>query len=279
MYTHKRNIHNVISVSKKQGIFKRNKNSGNESLENVEISSNVNENLTNMENASKNRNFSYKSIAYGMSISSNFFDHLENKLQKIIKEFYLIYKDKLFLTENPNEKNIFELNLSEKNLNNSQGNCQHIFIEFLKKYKVLFSQKITIPSPHSGINIDEIFTIYIILFSRVTNSEKLLEKILWFILLFREFINSIGWDFYERNMLREFEKIQKNLKLFSQNDFIDYLPDFINEFLDQFLFIDENKFGFSENLSEIEDLAINFFNWLFNNNFTNLKISKVNFTK
>ena len=194
-----------------------------------------------------------------MSINPIFFDDLENKLKKNLKNFYTSYKDILYIDEDFYQNSI---------------NGKHFIIDYMEKYRNLFSEKIKIPEPESGISIDEIFTVYFILYSRVTNSDKFITQILNFILLFREFINTIGWDFYKKNMILEFSKEEIKSDFFSGNDFINFLPDFVNDFLSCFSKIDENKFGFYDNPLELEDLCLNFFNWLYNNNFTNLKISR-----
>jgi hypothetical protein len=273
LYTHRRNKHNVISVSKKQDIFKikyqnevidskLSKNPYNNQNENDNNNfNNINQNLNKLP---KKFSFTYKLIGHGTKLNKNFFEELKIKLQKYIHNFYDINKKKLFINDDFFQK---------------IKNGEHNFMIFLEKYKNLFSKGIEIPKPDSGIIIDEIFLVYFILIYRVANYEILIEKILNFILLFREFINCTGWDFYEKNMILndlyyediEINKIKSNC--FSENNFIDYLPDFINDFIQDFLNIDEDKFGFNENFKEIEDLSMNFFEWLYNNNFTNLKIS------
>jgi len=104
----------------------------------------------------------------------------------------------------------------------------------------------------------EVFADYICKVARVTN-DVFLEKILIFVTLFRECLNSQN-------------KKEANTEYTEENNAED-APDISNEFVTEYLETDENFFGF--NKEEVIDITQNFCQWLYDNNFTCSKLSLI----
>jgi len=230
-YTHKRNRHNIISITNRHEFFKTKINEG------------------------ASVKYNYNSIGYGKIINFSFSNFLLTKMKMILEKIYKY------------ENSIFFIN-KEYNLNS------HIFIEYLEKYKLIFSNKIFIPPAQLNLSIDEILVVYFILFSKVINDNTLIEIAALFIILFREYLNIYGFDFFKNfKKFGLFEEIKSAL-LFTQNPFIHYIPDLAEEFVYIFLQIPEVTLIVGD-LEKLESLCKNLCNWLFVNELSNLKLTNL----
>ena len=228
-YTHRRNRHNIISITKRNELIK--------------IKSFYNSSIK----------YNYNSIAYGKIINFEF----TNKLIALTKKTLTnIFKS---------EESIFYLDSSD--LEN------HIFLQYLDKYKILFSNKIFIPPSQLFLSIDEILMVYFILFSKVTVENKLIELAITFIIYFREYINIYGWGFYEGYIKHGLFERENKQKTFSENSFIQYIPDLAYDFI--IIFLKIPNLNSVDNIIHIEDICKNFCNWLFVNDLSNLKFVNI----
>jgi hypothetical protein len=118
-------------------------------------------------------------------------------------------------------------------------------------------------------NIDDILATYMICFLKITKDESLLGIVVTFCILFREYLNTVGWDHKRR--FHQFDvDIGYNYKgsFCSLND-SEYIPDLINDFVAVFMNMDP-LFKIDEKILVL--ICDNFCNWLFVNHFTGLKL-------
>ncbi len=108
---------------------------------------------------------------------------------------------------------------------------------------------------------DEIFADYILKMAQFCNPYYF-AKILKFICLFRECVNSINR-----------EKLRGEVREFCEVSNAEDVPDVSNEFITEFLDPDTNMFDISK--EEAIDLTQNFCHWLYENNFTCSKLSLI----
>lgn len=241
-YTHKRNRHNIISISHRNNLFKSN---------------NTNKRYSNtgkQENVYSSIKYNYNSISYGKFINFEFSDFL---IRKMKETFGAIYKNRASFL------------YSEKLDIDS-----HVFLEFLEKYKIIFSNKIFIPPASLKLSIDEILIIYYILFSKVTNDEGLVETATIFIVYFREYLNIYGWFSFRYFLKFEVFGKLENEKIFTANNFIQFIPDFADNFINAFIRIPGiiSIFQNDEQIENLENLCKNLCHWLFVNELSNLKL-------
>lgn len=252
-YTHKRNRHNIISITNRNNLFKPKESSKFNSIRN-EInsieSSEQNYNKSGNNSSFNGYKYNYYSIGYGKFIGFEFSEYLIKMMKTILEKIY------------KSENSLFY---------NSQANVEsHIYLEYLEKYKIIFSNKIFIPPAGLKLSIDEILIVYFILFSKVTNEEKLVQTAATFIIYFREYLNIHGWDFY-RHFIKFGLFESNNKKSFSQNNFIQFIPDLAEDFILTFIKIPELNL-LCENLENLEHLCKNLCNWLFVNELSNMKL-------
>ena len=105
--------------------------------------------------------------------------------------------------------------------------------------------------------IDNVLILYLNHIAKICN-ENYYEKLIVFITLFREYINI----FHKRSNNKEYTTI-KNAK---------DVPDMCNEFINGFLFPDENEINFGLEKQEVIDLTTNLCSWMYTHDFTELKI-------
>jgi rubrerythrin len=218
--------------------------------------------------------YNYNSIGYGKTVNFEFSEFLISLMKKIIEKIYfsensLFYKADGFTTEN------------------------HIFIQYLEKYKLVFAEKILIPSVQSNLSIDEILIVYFILFAKVSNEDKLIEHAAIFLIYFREYLNLHGFNYYSYFIKFRLIEInidnfsnnanfdynnsdnQNSLKnqkpIFTQNPFIQYIPDLAEDFIFSFMKISDMTALFGD-LENMEALCKNLCNWIFINELSNLKL-------
>jgi hypothetical protein len=108
---------------------------------------------------------------------------------------------------------------------------------------------------------DEIFADYIIKVSKCARKE-FFEKVLKFVVLFRESLNIMNSD-----------KVGNEEKDYTELYNAEDAPDISNEFVTEFLDTETALFGFQKD--EAIDLTQNFCQWLYDNNFTCSKLSLI----
>lgn len=148
---------------------------------------------------------------------------------------------------------------------------QHKGLSIINKFKEGSADKIIIPDAKTKPCIDEIMIIYLIYFIKVTRSDTLVDQVVKFIILLREYINLIGWDY--KKLFMEYDvKVDFNYKgAYTSYNSCEEIPDFINDFISIFIEMDYVFFKIEEKY--LFDLSKNFCNWLFVNNMTSFKIS------
>lgn len=110
---------------------------------------------------------------------------------------------------------------------------------------------------------DEIFADYLAKCARLCKPE-FFAKLLKFVFLFREFLNS---------MYKDKVKNEEGLE-YSECSNAEDAPDISNEFVTEFLDAENLKYGI--NKEDAIDLTQNFCQWLYDNNFTCSKLSLIN---
>ena len=107
--------------------------------------------------------------------------------------------------------------------------------------------------------IDLVFIDYLNKMSVYCN-EKFYEKLIIFVILFREHINLINQDKTEKD------------KEFTQDHEAEDVPESSNEFITDFLYPEEQDYEFGLSKNESIDLTRNLCNWMYLNNFTCSKL-------
>lgn len=105
--------------------------------------------------------------------------------------------------------------------------------------------------------IDNVLILYLNHIAKICN-ENYYEKLIIFITLFREYINI----FHKTSNNKEYTTIKN-----AQD-----VPDMCNEFINEFLFPDENEINFGLEKQEVIDLTTNLCSWMYTHDFTELKI-------
>ena len=105
--------------------------------------------------------------------------------------------------------------------------------------------------------IDNVLILYLNHIAKICN-ENYYEKLIVFITLFREYINI----FHKTSNNKEYTTIKN-----AQD-----VPDMCNEFINGFLFPDENEINFGLEKQEVIDLTTNLCSWMYTHDFTDLKI-------
>lgn len=211
-------------------------------------------------------------------------------------------KQEIFNMVQEKARNIDKFNYSaiEDTVNNYTETIKYIIIQYKKKFDALIkNEKSSVYNPEANLNknyiynfllkvletnptsietpkhttqpcIDHILVVYLIHFCKVTNVDLLIDLAITFVILLREYLNVVGWDyrakFFMNGVKVTYNRIGEYTSYCSSED----IPDHINDFLSVFIEMDENKFGLLE--KELLDITQNFCNWLFVNNFTNFKI-------
>jgi hypothetical protein len=152
----------------------------------------------------------------------------------------------------------------------SYDSKSHKGYQILKSIRERNPNRLDIPKAELKPCIDEILIIYLIYFSKVARDSKMIEMVTKFVILLREHINIIGWD-YKKKFVEFGVKVDFNYKgaYTSYNDCHE-IPDFVNDFISVFICLDGIDFNFE--MKDILDICQNFCNWLFVNNLTNFKI-------
>lgn len=155
-------------------------------------------------------------------------------------------------------------NLSEEHNRKITGYSDIMEHPLLYRILEIFSYPKT---PDEGSKCEEIFAFYIFKVSKHVRPE-FFKKVLKFIVLFRECLNSL---YEERTKSKNIQGAGEfpYTQLFNCED----APDISNEFVTDYLKTDSNLFEF--NREEIIDLTHNFCQWLYDNNYTCSKLSLI----
>lgn len=157
-------------------------------------------------------------------------------------------------------KEIYDLKYLERNktkkIKSYENMGSHPF--FRKIQEIIHS-----PKGLDGENskCDDIFADYIIKVSKCAKKE-FFEKVLKFVILFRESLN-----------ITNSEKCGNEEKEYTELYNAEDAPDISNEFVTEFLDTEANLFGFQK--EESIDVTQNFCQWLYDNNFTCSKLSLI----
>jgi hypothetical protein len=145
----------------------------------------------------------------------------------------------------------------------------HVGVRMLTKVQEARTSRLLVPDPASLPCIDEILVIYLIYFVKVTQDQCLIDMVVNFVILLREHINLVGWD-YKRRFRELGIKVGFNYQgPYTLFNTCEEVPDFVNDFVSVFVPLDS---AFSMGEKEILDLTKNFCNWLFVNSLTSFKI-------
>lgn len=272
LYTHFRNKHNIVTVTKRDDIFGKVQDNNNfisfnytASIKNI----NLDEALCTEITEKINKIF-FKVIDLNRELFANFYGEKIWNFETFKKSNYgFINCIKNFFNEiqNYKKKNNNVLNygiynnkiLTQKNNNKSQ-NKENDFEYF-------FALK-------NSLTIDDVFIKYLILFKQVVKDEELLEEAILFVILLREFLNISGNDLLQKYLKFNIIPFDSNLNkgFYTEKHGPQFIPEFINNFLDIFLNI-FNLTNFVEDCKEkIKSISFNFCNWLYSNNLTNCKL-------
>jgi hypothetical protein len=124
--------------------------------------------------------------------------------------------------------------------------------------------------------IDDVLTLYLINFFKVTGPLRDLNKlVIKFVILLREYLNIAGWDYKKTFIKYEVAMPFSQNGSYTQCNDCEDIPDLINDFVEVFIKMDPNMFNLD--FKEFIDIIKNFCNWLFVNNLTNFKIAENEF--
>lgn len=202
-------------------------------------------------NSSYQKKFKYSALE---NLNCDFYELINFLIKKFIKCL-----EELF--SNPNSV----LYNNDFTLDSHEG------LLILKCMQLKNSDKINFNDPNVKPCIDDILIVYVLNFCKVAREDNVLEWVIKFVLLIREYLNIVGWDY--KRLFNDFKvKVDFNRKgSYTMHNDAQEIPDLINEFISVFIEIDENLFGFE--LKKLLDLTDNFCNWLFVNNLTSFKIT------
>ncbi len=143
----------------------------------------------------------------------------------------------------------------------------HEGVKILEKILKLNDFRLEVPTKE--MSIDKILILYLLYFVRVVDDPQLVEIVTSFVILMREHLNIVGWDYkkkyYEFGIPTDYTTDCD----FTQKNCCEDIPEFVNEFNSVFLKMEEPLLLPED---ESHDLTKNFCNWLFVNNITSLKI-------
>jgi hypothetical protein len=122
----------------------------------------------------------------------------------------------------------------------------------------------------SSPTIDDVFTAYMINFHKITREKGLIGTVVAFCILLREFLNNVGFDYIKKFSEHNVNMDYKFTGSFCSINSPELIPDYINEFIEVFVNVD-SFFNIEKKL--LLCISENFCNWLFVNDFTNLKLS------
>ena len=147
--------------------------------------------------------------------------------------------------------------------------------EYDKIYEHPFLGKFLLSKHERNINIenekeicDNVFMHYLNKMSLNVNPNYFI-KLIVFVTLFREFIN-ISKRIYLYNQNEEFNIFENE---YTANHSAEDIPFFCNDFINNFLDCENKLFNFDK--QESIDLTQNFCNWIYDNDFTTLKLSLI----
>lgn len=246
LYSHVRNKHNIITVTKRDEIFT----------------------LYQSENVETNKSFynysaPLKNCIIDDSLVNTIMEELLAKylkLDALNKELNIIPKDFYFNSSNFGLLKSLDKIKQKVLINRIKNNGYENNLFFFKL--------------ENSESIDFVFIKYLIFFKKVLPSNCLYNEALVFLISFREFINISGYDMTKKYLQYEvFINVNATEETyFSEINSPEFIPEFINSYLYVFLnMLNVNNIS-DDCLGKIKGIAINFCNWLFINNYTKFKI-------
>lgn len=250
LYSHIRNKHSIVTVTKRDEIFSLNIDSN---FHNQKVVYNylAAMNDCRMDTAMLN------AMIENIKKTYLFLDEKNKELNIIPKDYVYAYsgyglikcleKIKLKLYVNNNNNN--------KDKNNNENNFFLLSLE-------------------NNLCIDFAFVKYLIIFKKVIANNQLFFQAILFTILFREYLNISGYD-----LIRKYSRVEipieariERTKSFCETNTPELIPEFVNDFNSVFLSV-FNLDGFGPNcLQRIKGITTNFCNWLYINNLTNFKV-------
>jgi len=274
LYAHRRNKHNIIHIKGTENIFVSIKNKNKDWKINYnaiaprkKIKIKITEKLISF--TKENLELLYKKHSESSLFNPNMVIN-EHPFILSLKRFQKIFSINLMFFYRPD---YHKLKTNEKfySLKNKFFDLYPKYFEQFKDFSYLNDHKNFNESEF--LNIDDIFAIYFILLGRVIKGfpNIYIKEINKFFLLFREFLNTFGWEFIEKYRKFKLEFYEyKNNKEFTQYNFIRYIPDFVENFYSIFLNIE--NFGLVFEMCFYKGILLNFCKYILNCGFTSLKI-------
>ena len=289
LYLHCKYKHKIIILNKEENKFL--KNLKNKQNVNDIIIEELSESEKSPDKIDKNGSLLRNLFFDNTSLFPYFIEYLKDRILKVIE----------FLREKLSKLNNFNIIFGENFLDN-----QHSFFNILDEkknkllqnkknwnYKIKNLYKTNLKSNENDISenniyktdmvestdfycLDEIIVDYFVLISKSAEDETFLDTIVLFFVLFREYVNIVGWDF--KMSYFNFEICEKNFKneYYSTCNDAEDVPEFINEFFKIFFQMEIFKDFFSEYLNEkFFDIVKNFCSWLYINKYTRLRILRI----
>ena len=167
--------------------------------------------------------------------------------------------------------NIYDYNneeIKERNIKKQMNEYHKIYEHpFLGKF-LLSKHDRNMKIENENEICDNVFMDYLNKMSLNVNPNYFI-KLIVFVTLFREFIN-ISKRIYLYNQNEEFNIFENE---YTANHSAEDIPFFCNDFINNFLDCEKNLFNFDK--AESIDLSQNFCNWMYDNDFTTLKLSLI----
>ena len=173
-------------------------------------------------------------------------------------------------------------NIYNSNIEIKERNMRKKMIDYQNIYEHPFLGKFILSKHDRNMKIineneisDIVFMYYLNKMSLYVNP-KYFIKLIIFVTLFREFVNISNRK--KINLYNEKDNSIQYINYKIEPEYTSYncaeeIPDFCNDFINDFLECDINLFNF--NRIESINLTQNFCNWMYDNNFTTLKISLI----
>ena len=161
-----------------------------------------------------------------------------------------------------------------------ERNIKKKMIEYQKVYEHPFLGKFLLSKHDRNLKINNEYEISDIVFMDYLNKMSLFVnpiyfvKLIIFVTLFREFVNISNRKYLinEDEFFIQYKKYKIEPEYTSCNC-AEEIPDFCNDFINNFLESDKKLFNF--NKEESIDLTQNFCSWMYDNNFTTLRLSLI----
>ncbi len=174
----------------------------------------------------------------------------------------------------------FNIIYDNSNSQIKERNIKKKMIEYQKVYEHPFLGKFLLSKHDRNLKINNEYEISDIVFMDYLNKMSLFVnpiyfvKLIIFVTLFREFVNISNRKYLinEDEFFIQYKKYKIEPEYTSCNC-AEEIPDFCNDFINNFLESDKKLFNF--NKEESIDLTQNFCSWMYDNNFTTLRLSLI----